>query len=284
MNAFLRGCRRGFALVSLCVAAGGIAPAATPDELSAEAVELMSAGRVDDAVAKFDEVVQRSPKSASARINRAIARIAAGQFEGAVEDCNAAEELTSDHGRILQLRATAQSELGRHRDALADISRAVRREPGNATFVYTRFLVCLRMGRLDLAPSACETYIGIKGWGDESAHYMALLGWLAHRRNGNDDLARARIEEARTFLPDTTTWPAPVVLLCVGELSEAELLALADTDAQTAVARYYLGVLADFAGDRERARTHWQWVLDHADTSLLQRHLARHDLARTSSE
>ena len=64
-----------------------------PRVLNAEGLNLYQKGRIDDAIAKFDEAIEISPREAEPYFNRGNAYYAKGEFNKAILDFNKAMEI-----------------------------------------------------------------------------------------------------------------------------------------------------------------------------------------------
>ena len=77
----------------------------------------------------------------------------------------------------------------------------------------------------------------------------------------------------------TDAWPAPLIALHAGRMSEDEALNRADTDGRRAEALFQVGVWA-FTADRARTERCWQEIVDKAVPSLIEYAAARNELSR----
>lgn len=89
-----------------------------------------AAGRYVEAGLAFDAALAADPRLASAWANRATLRFETGDAEGAVDDLTRAIELGEDAALYFN-RATALDALGRGREALLDLRRALALAPGD---------------------------------------------------------------------------------------------------------------------------------------------------------
>ncbi|MEV7804567.1 tetratricopeptide repeat protein [Microbispora sp. NPDC088329] len=88
------------------------------------------AGRHTEAALAFDAALAADPRLASAWANRATLRFETRDASGAVDDLTRALELGEDAALYFN-RATALNALGRGREALADLRRALAMAPGD---------------------------------------------------------------------------------------------------------------------------------------------------------
>jgi lipoprotein NlpI len=102
----------------------------------------------------------------------------------------------------------------------------------------------------------------------EQAAYAVLIGFLAARRQGHEQEARAFLDHEAKL--DATAWPVPIVRFFRGTLSERELMAAAsDNDKQTE-AHCYIGYQRLLDGDKTVAHEHFTWVRDHGNSSFIE--------------
>lgn len=225
------------------------------------------------AIAAFTEAIKLAPKRSELYVNRAVAYEKLGDWKAAEAECTTAIKFNFEDTRAFLQRAIARSEQGENEAAFEDASRAARMEPDNAQCVFIRFLTASRAGRFDLGHTAGETYIGIQGWADPFAPYVALLNYVALRRAGNESAADSILAEAAASLP-ANVWPAPVIHYLRGQIDAETMLSLApDRDRET-LARYYLGFKEWLGGDSAKAREQFEWIRAHGDHDFLQFKLA----------
>lgn len=78
-----------------------------------------------DSITLFTDVIRKDPNTAIAYGNRANARVARGDYEGAIKDCNTLLLLFPNEPKAYFNRGNAYSELKKPREAIADYSMAV---------------------------------------------------------------------------------------------------------------------------------------------------------------
>lgn len=114
----------------------------TPDSARGyiqRASHLADGGHSKIALASFDKALELSPGDADALTKRAAFWLEEGQFQKAIEDCNAAQETLKASGefsyRPISIRGDAWLALGRLDEAIADYT-AARRLDGNVAQAY----------------------------------------------------------------------------------------------------------------------------------------------------
>jgi tetratricopeptide (TPR) repeat protein len=100
--------------------------------LNQHANALLTAGRAEEALAEFREVLARAPQHAEARLNCGIAQAALGSHQEAVADFDAALTIMPANPGAHYNRGLALYELGRYAAALEAHERVLAAAPGHA--------------------------------------------------------------------------------------------------------------------------------------------------------
>eukprot|EP00249_Psilotum_nudum_P021274 c28041_g3_i3 orf=546-3113(+) len=93
--------------------------------------ELFKAGKFFEACASYGEGLESDPRNAVLLCNRAACRSKLGQWEKAVEDCNAALNVQPNYTKALMRRANCNSKLERWEEALRDYEVLQVEVPGD---------------------------------------------------------------------------------------------------------------------------------------------------------
>jgi len=93
--------------------------------------DLYKAGRIMEASVAYGQGLLSNPSNAVLLCNRAACRSRLGQYEKAVEDCNAALDAQPHYTKALLRRAHSNYKLERWADALRDYEALKRELPGN---------------------------------------------------------------------------------------------------------------------------------------------------------
>lgn len=93
--------------------------------------ELFKLGKFFEACAAYGEGLESDPSNAVLFCNRAACRSKLGQWEKALEDCNAALEVQSNYTKALLRRADCNAKLERWEDALNDYECLLKELPGD---------------------------------------------------------------------------------------------------------------------------------------------------------
>ena len=104
-----------------------------------------SFGRLDQAIADFDEAIRLKPKFAEAFTKRGHTKDHLGQYDEAMVDHDEAIRLKPDYVEAYANRGILKSLSGRRREAITDYDEAIRLQP-DAAYVYAkRGLACPRL-------------------------------------------------------------------------------------------------------------------------------------------
>ena len=99
----------------------------------------------------------------------------------------------------------------------------------------------------------------------EDSAYPAIWHYLARERGGENGAAELEANAARLRSKD---WPYPVIELCLGRRSLAEVLSLASKPAERCEAQFYTGEWYLLRGNRAAAATALQAAADICSKDL----------------
>ena len=99
------------------------------DALLQEGIHLMQGNRLDEAIAKFDEVMKRSPEFAEGYNRRATAYYLAGQYERSIADCEEALRRNPRHFGALSGLGYNYIQLGKPEKAIPYLESALAINP-----------------------------------------------------------------------------------------------------------------------------------------------------------
>jgi lipoprotein NlpI len=202
--------------------------------------------------------------------------VAKREYDKAIEDYTAAIRLEPNASYYVS-RASAWNNKQDFDRAIEDYSEAVRLDPKYAWAQLGR-AVAKTLKRDHKAIPEFRAVIDLDGWKGGQAPYAVILGHLAARQAGDD-------AEAKQFLKDSSgkldeAWPHPVIDYLRGEIDEAKLLKLADTNDKETEARCYLAMDLALKDRTAEAREHFRWVSDRGKTTFIEYTIAIAELAR----
>jgi len=116
----------------------------------------LNAGRIDEAIARLESVVERRPEFFEARYNLGAAYARRGQTAEAIEQYRAALEVRPEDSRARRDLAAACFERGLYGEAVAQYQRLVEQQPGDVNALNDLGIAAMEAGRLDEAVDAFE--------------------------------------------------------------------------------------------------------------------------------
>jgi lipoprotein NlpI len=207
-------------------------------------------GEYDRAMADYNEAIRLDPKYANAYNNRASAWSEKGDFDRAIGDYSEAIRLNPKYADAYYNRAVAWRDKGDLDKAIADYSEVIRLDPKDATAFFNRAIASFFDGSI---PKAVADFSQASELDPKDPYAALWLHIVNQRSNLISHLAQA------TGQLDMTKWPAPLIRLFLGQLTQDAVLAAAnDPDAkkkqgQVCEANFYSGELALMQGAKENA-------------------------------
>lgn len=126
--------------------------------------------RSEEAIVEYDRLVEAAPESVTYRIGRSNARMALGDWEGALGDANRAAELDPENPEVHYQRAVA---LRGGPGAVEAFTRAIALDPGYLTAIGQRGIVLVREGRFEEAEVDGRTVVEAE---PDFPHWKYVLG------------------------------------------------------------------------------------------------------------
>ena len=208
-------------------------------------------GDHEQAIADYDEAIKLDPKNASAYNNRGSARSDKGESDGALDDFNAAIKLNTRYASAYFNRGNIYAAQGDAR-AMKDYDAAVKFNRRNVNAHIARGALLLASGATAKARADMRQALAL----ERKNAYAVLWHDIAERR------ARQKgVLPGGKGLRDVEMkgWPAPVLLMFVGETKPEAVLEAADDpnatlkQAHTCEANFYAGQYVLIGGNREDA-------------------------------
>jgi tetratricopeptide (TPR) repeat protein len=155
-------------------------------------VAMMNQQRMDKAVEKFTQALERDPSLATAEMNKGIALLNLQKLPEAETALQHAATLKPDDPRVWCNLGLLYRSLGKYKEGIEDFERVVKIDPTDADSYYLIGSLHLQLQEYDAAISAFETALKIN-----SLHASSEFGLArALQRSGKTDLAR---EHLHTF-------------------------------------------------------------------------------------
>lgn len=119
----------------------------------AAAVALESNGQLEEAIAKYAEVVHLTPRDVVALSNLGTIYDKLGQYQQAIESYNQAIGVNPNFNVLYNNRSISYYNRGEYELALEDLDRFIKTEPDNADSYVGRAMVYAQLGRDEEAQS-----------------------------------------------------------------------------------------------------------------------------------
>ena len=208
-------------------------------------------GEHEQAIADYDEAIKLDPKNASAYNNRGSARSDKGDVEGALSDFNTAIKNSARYASAYFNRGNIYAAQGDAR-ALKDYDAALKFNRRNANAYIARGALLLASGASAKARADMRHALAL----ERKNAYAVLWHDIAERR-----AKQKGVLAGGKGLRDVEMkgWPAPVLLMFVGETRPEAVVEAADDpnamvkQAHTCEANFYAGQYVLIGGNREEA-------------------------------
>jgi lipoprotein NlpI len=230
-------------------------------------------GDLDRAIADLDAAVALRPDSIDLYRQRSSYRLEKGEQSGGLADLAYTLTLQPDFVPGYVDRAWVRLSLGDKAGALGDFSRAIAIQDQPR----------LHLGRGVVAYLAGDDAQAVTDFkavidGSPGAPYAVLWLALTQKRHATDDSGAM---DAGLAALDLEQWPGPVVRFVRGEISAADLAAVADNpDPKTAgkqdcEASFYSGAVARIAGDENTAKARLEHAVSVCSSDNIESHAAQ---------
>ena len=208
-------------------------------------------GEYDRAIQDFDEAIRLNSGFANAYLGRGISNNQKGKTDEALSDFDRAIGLDPNLTNAFLFRGSVYNTQGQFERAVSDFDKVIRNSPNSSGVYYERGLSKFFMADLAGAAADFEQSLAPNRPAVNSA-YVLLWLHIANRRLGKNDTTDFAQRAARE---DQLKWPAPIIRLYNGELTEEQVVAAAaDSDAekqkgQLCEVHFYAAEYALFHGD-----------------------------------
>lgn len=208
-------------------------------------------GEHDQAIADYDEAIKLDPKNASAYNNRGNARSDKGDTDGALADFDAAIKLNKRYGAAYFNRGNVYAAQGDDR-ALKDYDAALKLNRRNVNAYIARGALLLANGATAKARADMRHALALERKNAYAVLWVDIVERRAKQKGVLADGKGLRDVEMKG-------WPAPVLLMFVGETKPEAVVEAADDanatvrQAHTCEANFYAGQYVLIGGNREEA-------------------------------
>ncbi len=256
-------------------------------EMGQKAAELRKAGKYDEAIELWTQVIESKAKQSdeffsSAYALRGSCYFCKGDLDQSILDCSKSIELNPEWNLPYNLRGVAFTAKGEHDRAIADQTKALELKPRDSSSLDARALDYYLKG--DYLEAAKDWRAALRCCNDEQRKpYLYLWLYVASARAGKadrNDLLACAITHRR----DSEQWPIPVVRMLLDEISLDEVLRSANQGngalRHRCEAHFYIAHRYLMSRDHGKARPHFQQCLDTGATGCSEYTAAKTDLAR----
>jgi lipoprotein NlpI len=256
-------------------------------ELGEKADELRKAGKYDEAIELWTQVVESKARQsdalfASAYASRGICYAYKGDQDRSIKDYSKSIELNPEWKLTYNLRGVAFAEKGEYDRAIADQTKALELTPRDFSSLDARALDYYLKG--DYAEAARDWRAALRYCNErDKTPYLHLWSFVASTRSGSEggkDLATFLNSRRRS----SRQWPMPVVRMLLGEISADDLLRSASQGNEAlqhkCEAHFYIAHRYLMSHDKGGAKTHFQRCLDTRAADYSEYMAAKVDIAR----
>jgi tetratricopeptide (TPR) repeat protein len=241
---------------------------------------LQNMGRLEEALEADEEARTLSPSIPELHFNVGLLLMRLGRFAEAVAPLENALRLNPEYLKARYHLGNAYSRTNRYREAVAAFTKVLDLSPNEPDALAGRAWNNVYAGQQGGAVAADARHLlQLAGWRTGTSPFMVILAHLGYRQSGAESDARAVLSDASTRC-DTRAWPYPIIRYLGGDLSEAGLLAAADTNDRRTEARAYLGMDLLLKNRNEEAQAHFAWVRDYGNKQFAEYTLAVAELGR----
>ncbi len=174
------------------------APPTLADEHIKRGIEYVEQGRLDEAIAEFEEAIKINPDDAKAHYNLGLTYDNQGRLDEAIAEYKEAIRLNPDDANAHLNLGVAYADQGQLEEAIAEYQEAIRIHPDYANAHFNLGLAYDEQGRTEEAIAEYQEAIRINP-DDADAHLN--LG-VAYKKQGRFDEAIAEYQEALRINPD----------------------------------------------------------------------------------
>lgn len=241
---------------------------------------LLNMGHLDDALAAYQEALRLNPGQAKYKYNSGLALMRLGRFNEAVAPLEETLRVEPQHREARYLLSDAYGKLGHYEKAIESWSKFLELVPDVPEALTKRTWNYLYAGGHDREAAAdARQYLEVYGWRADHSTFMVIIANLSYRGAGMEEEAQAILDEGATKA-NTNAWPYPIVRYLKSEISAEDLLRLATDNDKRTEAHGYLGLALRLKGERDEARSNFEWVKNYGNKRFYEYPLALEELKR----
>ncbi|HEX3282302.1 MAG TPA: tetratricopeptide repeat protein [Pyrinomonadaceae bacterium] len=237
-------------------------------------------GRTADALVAYQEARRLDPDQAPIQYNVGLALMLLGKAADAVQPLQEALRLDPQYRNARYVLSDVYGRLGRYEEAIDSWTKFLEIVPNGPDALTKRIWNYLYAGGHDREAAAdARRYLDVHGWRTQVSTYMVIIAHLGYRGAGMDQEAAAILEEGATKA-NPSAWPYPIVRYLKGDANAEDLLRQAIDNDKKTEAHAYMGLFLRLKGERDEARTHFQWVKEYGNKRFYEYPLAIEELKR----
>jgi tetratricopeptide (TPR) repeat protein len=237
-------------------------------------------GRTADALVAYQEARRLDPDQPSIQYNVGLALMLLGKSAAAIAPLQEALRLDPQYRNARYVLSDAYGKLGRYEEAIDSWSKFLEIVPNGPEALTKRTWNYLYAGGHDReAASDARQYLDVHGWRTQISTYMVILAHLGYRGSGMDQEAQAILDEGATKV-NTNAWPYVIVRYLKGDATAEEVLRQAIDNDKRTEGHAYIGLMLRLKGERDEARTHFEWVKAYGNKRYYEYPLAIEELKR----
>ena len=238
-------------------------------------------GRYDLAIADYTKVIQSHPDIGSAYYNRGQAYSNKGSYDLAIADYSKAIQINPKDADTYTNRGLAYANKGSYDLAIADHTKAGELDPKNLNVYHTLAWTYFYQGKPVLAHQKSVAYLELNGLAGDSAPYAVIVGYLGLLKSGEKIKADEFLSGWLKQVKDDA-WTTKIMRYFHGEITAAQLLALATDNDKLTEAQGYIGEIQLINKSPDTAKVHFEWVRANGNKSFFEYTLALAELKRLS--
>ncbi|HEX8089046.1 MAG TPA: tetratricopeptide repeat protein [Blastocatellia bacterium] len=235
--------------------------------------------RYEESLEAFTQALRLNANSADVYNGLGIANYRLGRHEEAIAAIKQAVRLNPNFANAYINLGNWYGELGRYEEAADSYTQVIRIAPKFPSGYFNRSLLYMYLGRGAAAADDARTFLSVADWYRERSPYMVILSALGYRQAGRVDEAAKTLDLAAKRC-NTSEWPYPVIRYLRQEITAQALLDMASDNDRMTEARAYVGMALAFAGQREEALKHLQWVKENGNKGFIEYRLALAEIGR----
>jgi tetratricopeptide (TPR) repeat protein len=236
--------------------------------------------RFDLAVADYNKALQLKPDLPRAYNGLGWVKQQQGLFELAIADYTTAIRLDPNYATAYCNRGVAYAEIGEYDRAIADDTKALELDPNLNDEIYrSRALAYFYKNDNENAYRDTVVYLKRNGIKGDGAPYGIMIGYLALRKTGGTSRGETFLRGWLKLLKPAD-WSTQVLKYFDGQMTAAELLALANDNDKQTEAHAYIGEILLSESKKEEAFEHFVWVRNNGNKTFVEYHIAIEELKR----